>query len=135
MVSLKTLFYGISGAAKGVCDKTYYQDRPTSIDQRVNSYLVISMPSSIVNQELNPNGEYNDYTTTVLLEVYVRDQMSAKNPVGVDLRLMDEKVTKVLSLFPISTDKIFVTRPEIVMQDNDDSGFHVTLIRARLRTK
>lgn len=135
MVSLKTLFYGVAGVVKNVCDKTYYQDRPTSIDQRVNSYLVISMPSSIVNQELNPNGEYNDYTTTVLLEVYVRDQMSAKNPVGVDLRLMDEKVTKVLSLFPISTDKIFVTRPEIVMQDNDDSGFHVTLIRARLRTK
>lgn len=135
MVSLKTLFYDIAGAVKDVCDKTFYQDRPTSIDQRVNSYLVISIPSSVVNQEINPNGEYSDYTTTVLLEVYVRDRMSAKNPVGVDLKLMDEKVTKVLSLFPINTDKIFVTRPEIVMQDNDDSGFHVTLIRARLRTK
>lgn len=135
MVSLKTLFYDIAGKVKDVCDETYYQDRPASVDKRINSYLVISMPSSIVNQELNPNGEYNDYTTTVLLEVYVRDKMSSQNPVGVDLKVMDEKVTKVLSVFPINTDKIFVTQPQIVMQDNDDSGFHVTLIRARLRTK
>lgn len=135
MVSLKTLFYDIAGKVKDVCDETYYQDRPASVDKRINSYLVISMPSSIVNQEINPNGEYNDYTTTVLLEVYVRDKMSSHNPVGVDLKLMDEKVTKVLSVFPINTDKIFVTQPQIVMQDNDDSGFHVTLIRARLRTR
>lgn len=135
MVSLKTLFYDIAGKVKDVCDKTYYQDRPTSVDRKINSYLVISMPSSIVNQELNPNGEYNDYTTTVLLEVYVRDKMSSQNPVGVDIKLMDEKVMKILSLFPIDTDKIYVTQPQIVIQDNDDSGFHVTLIRAKLRTK
>lgn len=135
MVSLKTLFYDIAGKVKDVCDKTYYQDRPTSVDRKINSYLVISMPSSIVNQELNPNGEYNDYTTTVLLEVYVRDKMSSQNPVGVDIKLMDEKVMKILSLFPINTDKIYVTQPQIVIQDNDDSGFHVTLVRAKLRTK
>lgn len=135
MVSLKTLFYDIAGKVKDVCDKTYYQDRPTSVDRKINSYLVISMPSSIVNQELNPNGEYNDYTTTVLLEVYVRDKMSSQNPVGVDIKLMDEKVMKILSLFPINTDKNYVTQPQIVIQDNDGSGFHVTLIRAKLRTK
>lgn len=135
MVSLKTLFYDIAGAVKGVCDKTYYQDRPTSIDKRVNSYLVVSLPSNVVNNELDPSGAYNDYTTTVLLEVYVRDKMSASNPVAMDVKNMDEKVGKVLKSFPIDTDSIFVTRPEIVMQDNDDSGFHVTLIRARLRTK
>lgn len=135
MVSIKTLYYDIARVVKEVCDKTYYQDRPTSVDKRLDSYLVISLPSNIVNQELNPNGDYNDYTTTVLLEVYVRDLMSASNPVGIDLKTMDEKVKKVMSLFPIDTENIFVTRPEVVLDDNDDSGFHVTLIRARLRTK
>lgn len=135
MVSLKTLFYDIAGKVKDVCDKTYYMDRPTSVDTKINSYLVISLPSAIVNQELDPRGGYHDYATTLLLEVYVRDKMSASNPIGIDLKTMDEKVGKVISLVPMDCEHCFITRPEVVMQDSDDSGFHVTLIRARLRTK
>lgn len=135
MVSIKTLYYDVARIVKGVCDKTYYQDRPTAIDEKVNSYLVISLPSSIVNQELDPRGGYRDYTTTLLLEVYVRDKMAASNPIGIDLAAMDEKVSKVVKLIPFDTDNIHVTQPEVVLNDNDDSGFHVTLIRARLRTK
>lgn len=93
------------------------------------------MPSPIVNNELDPSGAYNDFTTTLLLEVYVRDNMSASNPVSMNMKVMDEKVGKVLKIFPIDTNTIFATRPEIVLNDNDGSGFHVTLIRARLRTK
>lgn len=135
MVSIKDLYYDVAKAVKGVCDKTYYQDRPTAIDEKINSYLVISMPSDIVSNEIDPAGGYNDYTTTLLLEVYVRDKMSASNPIGIDLKTMDEKVGKTMKLFPIDGDHCFATRPTIVIQDNDDSGFHVTLIRARLRTK
>lgn len=135
MVSVKDLYYSVAEAVKKICDKTYYQDRPTSVDTTINSYLVISLPSAIENNELDPSGAYNDYTTTLLIEVYVRDRMSASNPIGINLQVMDEKVKKVLEKFPIDTAKIYVTRPEIVMQDNDESGFHVTLIRARLRTK
>lgn len=135
MVSIKTLYYDIAKSVKGICDKTYYRDRPTSVVERINSYLVISLPSNIVNNEIDPSGAYNDYTTTVLLEVYVRDKMSASNPVEMNIKVMDEKVGKTLAAFPINTGNIFVTRPEIVMQENDGSGFHVTLIRARLSTK
>ena len=135
MMSVKDMYYSLAGAVKGICDKTYYQDRPTSIDERIDSYAVISLPSAIVNNELDPSGSYNDFTTTVLLEVFVRDNMSACNPIGINLKVMEEKVQKIVKIFPIDTDTIFVTRPEIVMQDNDGSGFHVTLIRARLRTK
>lgn len=135
MVSIKTLYYDVARIVKGVCDKTYYQDRPTAIDEKVNSYLVISLPSNIVNNELDPRGGYRDYTTTLLLEVYVRDKMAASNPIGINLNTMDDKVSDLLLFIPFETANIQVTRPEIVMQGNDDSGFHVTLIRARLRTK
>lgn len=135
MIRVKTIYYDIAGVVKNICDKTYYQDRPTAIDSKIGSYLVISLPSDIKNNELNPSGEYNDYSTTVLLEVYVRDKMSAQNPVGIDLKTMDEKVNAVMTSFPINTLNIQVTRPEIAMQSNDDSGFHITLIRAKLRTK
>lgn len=135
MVSIKTLYYDIAKVVNGICDKTYYQDRPTSVDSKVDSYLVISLPSNIENQELDPRGTYRDYTTTLLLEVYVRDKMSASNPVGMNLRVMDEKVSAVMGVFPIDATSLLATQPEVVIQDNDESGFHVTLIRARIRTK
>lgn len=135
MVNVKNLYYSVSGAIKGICDKTYYQDRPSSVDERIESYAVVSLPSAIVNNEMDPGGAYRDYTTTVLIEVYVRDAMSASNPIGINLKVMEEKVQEVLKKFPIDTDVAFVSRPELVMQENDGTGFHVTLIRARLRTK
>lgn len=135
MIRIKTIYYDIAGVVKNICDKTFYQDRPTAVDSRIGSYLVISLPSNIRNNETDPSGAYNDYTTTVFLEVYVRDKMAAQNPIGIDLKTMDEKVSAVLSVFPLDTSYIHVTRPEIVMQDSDGSGFHVTLIRATLRTK
>lgn len=135
MVNVKNLYYSVSGAIKGICDKTYYQDRPTSVDERINSYAVISLPSAIVNNEMDPSGAYRDFTTTVIIEVYVRDNMSASNPIGINLKVMQEKVQSVLEKFPIDTSSVLVSRPELVMQDNDGTGFHVTLIRARLRTK
>lgn len=135
MVSLKVIYYDIARIVNGICDKTYYQDRPTSIDKRINSYLVVTLPSYIRNNEIDPKGSYNDYSTSVLLEVYVRDKMSASNPNGVDLKTMDEKVGKIMRLFPINTDSLLVTKPEVFLNDNDGSGFHVTYIRASLRTK
>ncbi len=135
MVNVKNLYYSVSGAIKGICDKTYYQDRPTSVDERINSYAVVSLPSAIVNNEMDQSGAYRDFTTTVIIEVYVRDNMSASNPIGINLKVMQEKVQSVLGKFPIDTSSVLVSRPELVMQDNDGTGFHVTLIRARLRTK
>ena len=135
MISIKALYYGIAKAVSGICDKGYYQDRPTSVADRPDSYVVIYFPSSIYNNEIGQNGEYRDFDTTVQLEVYVRDKMSAENPIGIDISTMDEKVKRILSRFPISTTDFSVTRPMITLQTNDDSGFHVTIIQGRLKTK
>lgn len=135
MISIKALYYGIAKAVNGICDKGYYQDRPTSVTDRPDSYVVIHFPSSIYNNEIGQNGEYRDFDTTVQLEVYVRDKMSAENPIGIDVSTMDAKVKEVLSRFPISTSDFSVTRPMITLQTNDDSGFHVTIIQGRLKTK
>ena len=134
MVSVKELYYGVAGIVKEVCDKTYYQDRPTSIDGKVDSYLVISLPSALASREIDPSGAYGHHTT-LLLEVYVRDRVSASNPVAVNIPLMDEKVNAVLSLFPMDTKPFLAVRPEVVMQTSDSTGFHMTLIRAKLTTE
>lgn len=135
MISIKALYYGIAKAVSGICDKGYYQDRPTSVADRPDSYVVIHFPSSIYNNEIGQKGEYRDFDTTVQLEVYVRDKMSAENPIGIDISTMEEKVKIILSRFPISTSDFSVTRPMITLQTNDDSGFHVTIIQGRLKTK
>ena len=135
MVSLKALYYGIARAVNGICDKGYYQDRPASVMDRPNSYIVISLPSVVYNNELSEAGEYNDFSTSVLLEVYVRDLVSANNPNSMDIKTMDEKVDAILKLFPINTKDFKITKPQITFQTSDKSGFHVTFIQARLNTK
>ena len=128
MVSLKTLYYGIAKAVNGICDKGYYQDRP-------DSYIVINLPSTVYNNELGERGEYNDFSTSIVLEIYVRDVVSASNPNSMDIKKMDEKVSAVLKLFPISTDDFKINNPQITLQTSDKSGFHVTFIQGQLRTK
>ena len=135
MVSIKTLYYGIAKAVKGICDKGYYQNRPKSVTDRPDSYIVISFPSTIYNNEIGQRGEYNDFSTTVMLEIYVRDKMSAGNPVEMNLNVMDEKVTAVMNVLPLDSPQFRVSHPRITLQTADDSGFHVTFIQADLRTK
>lgn len=135
MVSLKTLYYGIAKAVSGICDNGYYQDRPASVTDKLNSYIVVNLPSAVYNNELGERGEYNDFSTTVVLEVYVRDLVSASNPNGMDIKKMDEKVDAVLKLFPINTKDFKINKPQITLQTSDKSGFHVTFIQAQLNTK
>lgn len=135
MVSLKTLYYGIAKAVNGICDKGYYQDRPASVTDRPDSYIVISLSSAVYNNELGERGEYNDFSTTVVFEVYVRDIVSASNPNCIDVKTMDDKVSAVLKLFPINTKDFKINNPQITLQTSDKSGFHVTFIQGQLRTK
>lgn len=135
MVSLKVLYFGIAKEIKGVCEQGYYQDRPASIKDRPDNYVVINFPSSIYNNELGERGEYNDFSTTVIFEVYVRDIVSASNTNGIDIKTMDEKVSKLLRLFPISNETFKITDPQITIQTSDKSGFHVTFIQGQLRTR
>lgn len=135
MISIKTLYFDVGNAMKGVCDRVFPRNRPKAVDKKINSYIVVFFPSSIYNNEMNSDGSYNDYTTTVQIEVYVRDKVSASNPNALDVTHVDEKVKAVMGRFPISTKNIIVRNPMITMQTDDGDGFSVTIIQGRLRTK
>lgn len=135
MISIKTLYFDVGNAMKGVCDRVFPRNRPKAVDKKINSYIVVFFPSSIYNNEMNSDGSYNDYTTTVQIEVYVKDKVSAGNPNELDVTHVDEKVKAVMGRFPISTENILVTNPRITMQTDDGDGFSVTIIQGRLRTK
>lgn len=103
MVSIKTLYFDVGNAMKGICDKLYSRSRPKAVDTKINSYIVVYFPSSIYNNEMNSSGVYNDFTTTAQIELYVRDKASARNPNTFDVSSVDEKVQEIMDRFPIST--------------------------------
>ena len=135
MVDIKAIYYDIGNAVKGICDKVYPRNRPQSVDSKVDSYIVVDVPYTIVNNEMDGEGRYNDYTTSVHVEVYVRDSVSASNPNGFEVSKVNEKVKAVQKVFPINTDNIVVSNPVIRLQANDGAGFSVTVITGSLRTR
>lgn len=135
MVSIKTLYFDVGNAVKGICTKIYSRSRPKAVKDRPDSYIVVSFPSSIFNEEMNDDGVYNDFTTTVQIEVYVKDKTSASNLNTFDIASVDEKISAVMEKFPISTKNIKVTNPHITLQSDDGDGFSVTIIQGQLRTK
>lgn len=136
MVSIKTLYFDVGNAMKGICDKLYSRSRPKAVDtKKINSYIVVYFPSSIYNNEMNSSGVYNYFTTTAQIELYVRDKASARNPNTFDVSSVDEKVQEIMGRFPISTKNLIVSNPRITLQTDDGAGFSVTIIQGRLRTK
>lgn len=135
MIDIKTMYQDLWNAVNGICDKTYLRSRPKSVEERVGSYIVIELPYSIKNGEIDFKGAYNDYITTAQICVFVKDNVSASKPNGFNVCVMDEKVKGVLEKFPIATDNILVTRPRVTMQGDDGDGFGITIIQGRLRTR
>lgn len=122
-------------AVKGICDKVFLLDRPESTSDELNSFIVISLPSAIRNNEMDDAGESDDYSTTAWFEVYVRDKVSSKNINAVDINIISEKVQKVKALFPINAEHCVIYDPDELMTDSDGKQFHLTYIRAKIRTK
>ena len=135
MISIKTLYFDVGNAMEGVCDRVFPRNRPKAVGKKINSYIVVFFPSSIYNNEMNSDGAYNDYSTTLQIEVYVKDKASADNPNALDVSQVDDKVKSVMDRFPISTKNIIVINPRITMQTDDGDGYSVTIIQGRLRTK
>ena len=135
MISIKDLYFDVGNAVNGICDRVYARNRPKSVDDRTDSYIVVFFPAGIYNNEMNDDGSYNDYTTVAQIEVYVRDKPSSKNPNNFNVSKVDEKVRAVLEKFPISTENILVISPQITLQTDDGNGFSVTIIQGKLRTK
>lgn len=135
MIDIKTMYQDVWNVVNGICDKTYLRSRPESVDEQLNSYIVVELPYTIYNNEIDDSGAYNDYSTTVQLGVYVRDKMSARHFNEFNINEMDKKVKLVLEKLPIFTEKIAVTKPRITIQAEDGNGFGITIIQCSLRTR
>lgn len=135
MYSIKQIYKSMYDAVVGISDEVYIQDRPQSIDKRIDSYILLEINSSIVNNEMNPNGEYGIFSGVVRFVLFVRNRTSAKNFNAININKMDEKFHELMSVFPISDDFVHITRPSVLMSGNDGSDFHFVAVNALIKTK
>ena len=134
-MDLKQIYYDLGNAVKGICDVVIARNRPDTVDKRYDSFIVVSLPYAIRNNEISDDGSYNDYSTTVQISIYTRNRVSSGLGNCTDLDAMDEKLERVLSVFPIRTPRIIVTKPKVIQQTDDGDGFDITMIQGRLRTR
>lgn len=134
-MDLKQIYYDLGNAVKGICDVVIARNRPNTVDKRYDSFIVVSLPYAIRNNEISDDGSYNDYSTTVQISIYTRNRVSSSLGNCTDLDAMDEKLKRVLSVFPIRTPRIIVTKPKVILQTDDGDGFDITMIQGRLRTR
>lgn len=134
MMSIKEILKSVYDAVDGICERTFLQDRPKSVIESLNDYMVVRAVSSFNNMEVDEKGSYGYYNTTVQIEIYVKDRISASNPNQINILSIDDKVTQVLSLFPIKDEHIHAMRPRVTLSISDGNGFHCTIIQARLTT-
>ena len=134
-MDLTQIYYDLGNAVKGICDVVIPRNRPNTVDKRYDSFIVVSLPYAIRNNEISDDGSYNDYSTTVQISIYTRNRVSSSLGNCTDLDAMDEKLERVLSVFPIRTPRIIVTKPKVTLQTDDGDGFDITMIQGRLRTR
>lgn len=133
-MSIRDILKSVYDAVDGICERTFLQDRPKSVIDSLSDYMVVKAVSSFNNREVDEKGSYDYYESTVQIEIYVKDRVSASNPNQININSIDDKVTSVLSLFPIKDSHIHAMRPRVTLSISDGNGFHCTIIQARLTT-
>ena len=51
MVDIKQIYFDLGNAVKGICDNVYPRNRPKAVDTKIGSYIVVSAPYTIRNNE------------------------------------------------------------------------------------
>lgn len=120
-------------AVKGsVTEHVFLQERPSSVEHSTDEFVVVSLPTRIYEMEVGQDDEYGYYQTTVRFEIFVRDRATAGNPNAVNINVVNDKLKRLKSIFPVRKDGILIQRPSIIIPSSSDGeGFHYTTIQAR----
>lgn len=121
---------------RGICGKTYLQERPNAVTSSLKEFVVVSIPYAFSNKTL---GEADDWwlDVTVSIEIYVADKKTASNPKEFNTARMKTLRDGVFGLFPMMDDesRFKITRPRTVIPaSSDGNGYHYTRIQAKMTT-
>ena len=132
MAEKKSLLYHIynelSSAVKGIGNKTFF-GRPEPVGQDVANFIAIEIPTEIRGRI---KGSYD-----MAVECYATFSVycKAKTDRTLNVNSQSDLTQKVLDVFPIDAKHIVATHPTVLMGGYDETGFQVTQISFKLRTR
>jgi hypothetical protein len=128
----KTLIYliynDLSNAVKGIGKKTFF-GRPEPVGSDVANFIAIEIPTEIRSRIAGSFDMSVDCYAT--FDVYCK----AKTDRTLNIGTQTDLVQKVLDVFPINGKCVTAANPTILMQGYDETGYQVTKISFKLRTK
>lgn len=122
------IYKDLEDAVKGIAKKTFF-GRPEPVGADVDYFVSIDIPTEIRSRI---KGSYD-----MSVDCYATYSIFCKSKTDRTLELPAQSVLtqKVLDLFPINGKSIVATNPRVLMQGFDDTGYQVTQITFKLRTK
>lgn len=132
MINIEDIYKTLYDQFKGICGKTYIQDRPRAVEEKVTDFLVISISSPIRNEEIDDRGTYDEYRGIVSLAIFVRDTVKASNPNELNIKTMSARLADVSGKIPLASNGIKLTKPMVDISESDEGGFHYALITTNL---
>jgi hypothetical protein len=124
-----TVLLDLYNAVKGISDNIFTKNRPTSVDSKMNDFIVVELPVRMRTQTYG----YDHYVekTTGRITLYVREKTN-----GIpNIARMQTMIDKVVKLFPINTENIGCYRPSGIDSGSDDNGFHTYMFQFSLIIK
>lgn len=109
--------------------KVFPTSRPKSVPDEMEVFAVVGLPVSISSMTYGTVDPYGLTRTTCRIEIFVRDKAGLE-----DVFRLDDLASKIVSLFPITSDGICASRPTVAMKGADGYGFHVVVIQAAVQT-
>jgi len=122
------IYNDLSAAVKGVAVKVSF-GRPEPVGSDVANFIAIEIPTEIRSRIAGSFDMSVDCYAT--FDVYCKAKTDRTLNVGTQTDL----VQKVLDVFPINGKCVTAANPTILMQGYDETGYQVTKISFRLRTK
>lgn len=107
----------------------YLENRPTNINEKVNSFVVIDLPAAINRMILSNRDKMTESNGVMYL--FVR----AKTDGTSDLLSETKRAEALMGIFPISTPYFVASNPVRIYTGRDNYNFQVTTIRFHLRTR
>lgn len=122
--------------ALSACDLVFEDNRPNASDEKLDKFIVVSLPYSPANRTM---GENDDWwlDLTVVFEIYVADRKSARKPNRTNSPVMKAIRNRLQEVFPIVDYSlgIKIVRPRTVINSSSDgNGYHFSRIQAKMTT-
>ena len=125
---IKDILVAMRDTFKDLADTVFVTDRPKTISENYNSFIVVSLPVMLYNKTYGSG--FGMTTSYARVEIFVKDRNGLEQTAK-----LDDMIQKCMDRFPINNDFITMSRPRVVMSGADGYGFHVATIQASFITK